>query len=206
MKPQPLWACAILALFCSCAATSVQKTWTAPNRVSQPAKIAVLTIDDRGWLRQAFENRFVAELKQVGASALATFDLLTLTEIKGDQRAAAQHFQTNGADSLLIMRLVESDSSYHEMSADTERYATSGNDAVGWYDFFSMGFMGMSPTYGSLTQRFYLETILYDLKTGKRFWAGITRTVIKDNTDRANEMDRLVKKIVASMRKDGVIP
>ena len=65
--------------------------------------------------------------------------------------------------------------------------------------------MNMSPTYGSLKQDVYLETALYDLKTEKRLWSGLSKTVIKEFTDRVAEMDPLVAKIVSAMRKDGVI-
>jgi hypothetical protein len=65
--------------------------------------------------------------------------------------------------------------------------------------------MNMSPTYGSLKQKVCLETSLYDLKTEKRLWSGLTLTSLKENMDRVAEMDPLVEKIVSAMRKDGVI-
>ena len=51
----------------------------------------------------------------------------------------------------------------------------------------------------------YLETSLYDLKTEKRLWSGVTETILTENVDRVAELDPLVEKIVAAMRKDGVI-
>jgi hypothetical protein len=65
--------------------------------------------------------------------------------------------------------------------------------------------MDMSSTYGTLKQTVYLETGVYDLKTEKRLWSGITQTVVKENMDRVAEIDPLIEKIVAAMRKDGVI-
>jgi hypothetical protein len=203
----PLALCALVTLFCSCAATSVQKTWKAPDCQQPVGKIAVLTIEERGLLRQGFENRFVAQLTKAGAPALVTYDLLSLPEIKADKRVAADRFRASGAEAILILRLVDVGTSYRESRAGSERYAPvlTGIDSMGWYDYYSVGFADMSSTYGSLKQTVYLETSLYDLNTEKRLWSGLTQTVVKENMDRVAEMDPLVGKFVAAMLKDGVI-
>jgi hypothetical protein len=203
----PLAWCALATLLCSCAATSLKKTWKAPECQQPVGKIAVLTIEERGLVRQGFENRFVAQLTKAGGAAVVTYDLLTLAEIKQDKRAAADRFRASGAEAVLILRLVDMSSSYRESRAGNERYASmvTGINSMGWYDYYSVGFMDMSSTYGSLKQTVYLETSLYDLKTEKRLWSGLTETVVRENMDRVGEMDPLVEKFVVAMQKDGVI-
>ena len=205
--PHPLALCALATLLCSCAATSVKKTWKSPDCTQPVGKMAVVTIEERGLLRQGFENRFVAQLTKAGASALVTYDLLSLPEIKADKRAAADRLLASGAEAILILRLTDVSSSYRESRAGSERYAPmlTGINNVGWYDYYSVAFMDMSSTYGNLKQTVYLETGVYDLKTEKRLWSGITQTVVKENMDRVAEIDPLIEKIVAAMRKDGVI-
>jgi len=66
--------------------------------------------------------------------------------------------------------------------------------------------MDMSPTYGNLKQKVFLETSLFDLKTGKRLWSGLTQTVFTDTMDRVAEMDKIVGKVLAAMRQDAVVP
>jgi hypothetical protein len=204
---QSLYLCALATLLCSCAATSVKQTWKSPDCTQPVGKVAVLTIENRGLLRQGFENRFVAQLTKAGASALVTYDLLSLPEIKADKRAAAERFLASGAEAILILRLMDVDSYYRESRAGNERYASvvTGFNTVGWYDYYSVAFMDMSSTYGSLKQTVYLETSLYNLKTEKRVWSGVTQTVVTENMDRVAEMDPLIEKILAAMRKDGVI-
>jgi hypothetical protein len=199
--------CALATLVCSCAATSVKKTWKSPECQQPVGKIAVLAIEERGLVRQGFENRFVRELSKAGAPGLVTFDLLSLPQIKEDKRAAADRFRASGAEAILIMRLVDVGTAYRESRAGKERYTpvVTGVDTTGWYDYFSVGYMDMSSTYGNLTQTVSIETSLYDLKTEKRLWSGLTRTIVRENMDRVAEMDPLVEKIVAAMRKDGVI-
>lgn len=65
--------------------------------------------------------------------------------------------------------------------------------------------MDMGVTYGSSKQEVYLEAGLYDLSTEKRLWYGQTQTILKEGMDRVSEMDPVVKKFVAAMRKDGVV-
>lgn len=200
--------CSLSLLLCSCASTSVKDTWKAPDSHGPVGKIAVLAIDERGLVRQGFENRFVAQLGKSGATALQTFNLLSLAQIKQDKGTAAERFRASGAEALLILRLIDKTASYREVRPGGERYApvVTGFDTLGWYDYYSVGFMSMNSTYGSLKENVYLEASLYNLKAEKRLWSALTRTALVENMDRVEEMDPLVEKIVAAMRKDGVIP
>ena len=205
---RPFAVCALAALFCGCAATKLEQTWKAPDCPQPVGKIAVLAIDERGLVRQGFENRFVKQLAKTGAPAVVTYDLLSLHQIKEDKRAAAERFRATGAQAVLIVRLSGKASSFHETRAGNERYVgtVTGMDTAGWYDYYSVAFMDMSPTYGSLKQTAYIEASLYDLNTEKRLWSAETETALKENMDRVAEMDPVVEKFVAAMRKDGVVP
>ena len=200
--------CLLAVLLCSCAATTVRNTWKAPGAQGPVGKIAVLAIEERGLLRQGFENRFVGQLIRSGAKSLPTYDLLSLPQIKQDKRAAADRLGANGAEALLILRLNHKTSTYREIRPGDERYAAmvTGFETVGWYDYYSLGLMDLSSTYATLKERVYLETSLYDLKTEKRVWSAMTRTVVTENMDRIAELDPLVEKIVAAMQQDGMIP
>src|SRR5436190_16473600 len=95
-------------LLCSCAATSVKQTWKSPDFSGPPVtKVAALVIDERNMLRQGFENRFVNQLRSRGATAIPTWDLLSLAEIGQDKPAAAVRFRAAGAESLVILHLVD---------------------------------------------------------------------------------------------------
>ena len=207
MKLRTLALCPLALLLCSCAATSVKTTSKSPDSRGPVGKIAVLAIDHRREVRQGFENRFVSQLASGGAAAVKTFDQLSLAEIKADKLAAAEHFRASGAEALLILRLAGRTSTYREVRPGHERYAgvPIGYDSMGWYDYYSVGFMDMSPTYGNLKEKVNLEASLYDLKTEKRLWSAVTQTVVTENMDRVAEMDPVDEKFVAAMRKDGVI-
>jgi hypothetical protein len=208
-----LAAAALTALFCSCAATTVKSTSKTPDfQGGRINKLAALAIDERPLLRQGFENRFVNQLRKGGATAVTTFNLLPLDEISHDKPAAAERFRAAGAEALVTIRLVDAATYYREFRSGPERYAETitGFEPGMWYgmwdNYYSVAFMDMSATYGSSKQQIYLETIVFDLKTAKRLWSALTETVFTDNMDRVAEMDPLVEKVVASMRKDGVVP
>ena len=206
-KTGSLGACLLAALLCSCASTSVKSTWKSPDLKAPVGAIAVLCIEERGMLRQAFENRFVTQLRNAGAQAFYTYDLLSLEQIQQDKPAAAERLRTKGASALLILRVVDIAKLNQEVRPADERYVgtISGVETGIWYNYYSVAFMNMSPTYGSLTQKVYLETSLYDLNSAKRLYSALTQTVLKENTDRVAEMDPLVRKIVERMVQDGVI-
>jgi hypothetical protein len=56
-----------------------------------------------------------------------------------------------------------------------------------------------------MKQDIYLDSSLFDLKTGQRLWSALTSTVLKENADRLVVADSLVAKVVGAMRKDGLI-
>jgi hypothetical protein len=196
-------------LLCSCASTTVKQTWKSPDYHGGPVtKVAVLAVTDRGMLRQGFENRLVYQLKQAGVTAVPTYDQLSLSEINHDKKAAAEKLRANGSGAVVVMRLKDLTSSYREYRPGGERYAET---ITGWgydyfYDYYTVAYLDMSPTYGSLKQNVYLETRMFDLQTAKPLWAGLTLTVVTETMDRVAEMDPIVAKVVEAMQKDGMVP
>jgi hypothetical protein len=63
----------------------------------------------------------------------------------------------------------------------------------------------MGVTWGSMQQNIYLDSNLFDLKTGQRLWSAMTLSVLKENADRLEVADSLVAKVVGAMRKDGLV-
>jgi hypothetical protein len=209
MRPLSFVLCPLAALLCSCAATSVKQTWKAPEYQAGPiTKMAVVALDERDLVRQCFENRFAAQLQKGGATAFTTFDVLSLADINRNKPAAAERFHAAGAEAVVILRLVDESTFYHEVRPGHERYAAvvTGIEPAMWQDYYSVAFTDMNPSYGNLTRKVYLETSLFDLKTANRLWSGLSETVVTETMDRVAEMDPIVAKFVAAMRKDGVIP
>ena len=203
---------AIAVLLVSCAASSVKKTWKAADYNGGPVtKVAVLTVEERGLIRQGLENRFRNQLEAGGQPALVSHALLSLGEIKENREAAAARVREAGADSVLIMRLVDSATHTREVRATSGVFVPvttgigTGYTPYGWHDYYTIAFMDMGTVWGSVEQKVYLETTLFALKSGQPIWSAMTETVLREDMDRLEEADQLVAKILAAARKDGFV-
>jgi hypothetical protein len=199
---------AVCALWlCGCSSTSIKQSWKSPAFQSgQVQKIAVVAVDDRGLVRQGFENRLVTEMRSLGQGSITTFNLLGLPEMKADKEAAATQLRAAGADAVFVVRLVDQVTYEHQVQATPALYVPTidGYAGYGWYDCYSVAFMNMGVVFSETTRDIYLDSSLFDLKSGKRLWSVVTMTALKEDADRLAIVDALVAKVGNAMRKDGI--
>jgi hypothetical protein len=181
------------------------------------SKIALLAVNDRKSVRDVFESQFAQELKRRGVGAITSFNLVGLADIKADRPAAAARLKAAGADSVLVVRLVDSQTFEHNVRQTSPVYAPviTGMGAPGmspyyspyynWGTYYDVAFMDMSVIRNTSTTVTYLEYNLYDLATEKLIWAGVTKTTLKDDADRVASVRPLADKILEEMRTAGVI-
>lgn len=204
-------AFAVLALcLCGCAApSSVQQTWRSPAHGSGPVqKVAVVAVEERGLIRQAFENRLVRDLRAAGQAAFATHPLLGFAELQNDRPAAARRLRSAGADAVLIIRLADQSSEAYQVRATSPRYVenvTSLSTPVGGFDYYSVAFIDLGTIWSDSQRLVDLDTSLFALADGQRLWSCRTHTVLREETDRLAEADALIAKIIAALRKDGMV-
>lgn len=200
--------CLVAALVAACAATSVKQSGKSPDFQGPLGRTAVLAVVQRGDFRTGLENRLAQALEARGTSVRTTYDVLPLDVIRQDKHAAADRLSAEGVEALLILRLRDRSSSYREYRSGDGRWAPvlGGVETVGWYDFYNIGFMDMGATYGAARDVISLEFVVFDLRSEKPVWSGITETYVTDATDRLAEVDHIVAKMIAAMRKDGVVP
>ncbi len=205
---QPLALAAVTLWLCGCTTNSIKQSWKSPAYDgAQVRKICVLAVDQRALVREGMENRFVNQLRARGQDAMTTHQQLGLAEIKADKDAAAARARAAGADAVLIVRLVDQASYDRQVRATPALYTPTiaGYETYGWYDCYSVAFNDMGVVWSSSRQDIYLDTSLFDLKTGKRLWSALTLSVLKDGMDRLDVADSLVDKIVKALRKDSAV-
>ena len=146
----------------------------------------MVAVDERGLVRQGFENRLVTEMRSLGQGSITTFNLLGLPEIKADKEAAATQLRAAGADAVFVVRLVDQVTYEHQVQATPALYLPTidGYAGYGWYDCYSVAFMNMGVVWSHTTREIYLDSSLFDLKTGKRLWSAVTKTALKEDADR----------------------
>jgi hypothetical protein len=197
---------ALAALLSSCTTTSLKSTWKSPDYHGGPVrKIAVLAVDEGSGYRPTFEGQFVAQLQQQGQPAFKTMDFMTLPEIKADKQAAAARFRAVGADSVLVVRLMDTVNQSSLVPATrTQTTVTTDSGSMGWFEY-STATYSSSDMQKNLKLNVYLETSLYDLQSEKKIWIAQTKTVLNEDTDRMAVIGPLVSTLVNALRTDGLI-
>ncbi len=201
---------ALVMLSSSCASTSVKSTWKSPDYKGElPKKIAVVADEDRVMVRVALENRFINQLGADGQLSFGTAAAFPdLTAARKNKEATLAQLRAAGADAILITRLVSKDAYLAKAQQRfTGQYVamTVAPDSDGWdasigsYSAYSGGPRSDDRSY------LLLDTSLYDLNTGKRIWACLTETTVKETDDRLEIADEFVGKVIKVMHQDGVI-
>jgi hypothetical protein len=199
---------ATLALCLSgCASSSIKQSWKSPDRQTPARKISVLAVDERAMVRVGLENRFVREMRRRNQDAVATRDLLGLQEIKDDKEAAAARLRDAGADTVLIVRLVDQATYNHQVVTTPGLHTPSmaGYPGYSWFDCFSYAYAGAPVVHSSTRRDIYLDSSLFDLTTGRRIWSALTLTSLKQDDDALVAADDLAERVVEALRKDGLI-
>lgn len=205
---RPLALTALALTLAGCASTSVKHNWKSPDYHGGPVgKIAVVAVDERGDVRGALESRFVRELNKLGQDAIKTVDLLALPEIKSDKAAAAARLVAAGADTVLIVRMVDQASYGGQVAFMPALYTPGvyGYGGLGWFDYFSGAYASMAVVSSSFEQKICLDSSLFDLKASQRLGAVLTSTTLKENADALLVADALAAKIVKALEKNGLV-
>ncbi len=207
-KLPPLATAALAILLCSCATTTIEKTWKLPGYSGGPVKkVAVLAVSDHWLVRPGLENRFSQDIAKRGQPVITTVELFRLEEAKADKQAAINLLRDKGVDSILIIRLVDKTTYDREVRATPAAFVpvTTGYTSYGWGGYYDIAFMDMSATESHTQDILVLDSSLFDLNTGQRLWSMVTKSRLQYNTDKLEVADDLADKVSAALFKDGLI-
>jgi hypothetical protein len=191
-----------------CASTSVKHSWKSPDcRGRKLQKVAILAVDERDFVRQALESRFLRDLREHGQTAMDTWEVLPGAAIQADKESAGARFRAEGADVILIVRLLDQ-STYNQQAMAYPQFGNpvaSGYDNYEWFDFYSIAFATVVPSWGTTKMNLLLDSSLFDLKTKKRLWSALSLTKVNEDEDKLVVADALVAKIVNRLHQDGLV-
>jgi hypothetical protein len=182
----------LMLLLVGCAALTLDHTWQDPTYGGTTfKKVLVIGLVSDPQVRRTFEDAFVGALKNRGMDGVTSYTLIP--NVDAVKRAAVvEAVRTAGADSVLVTRLVRS---------ETRRAAVS-------QPMWSMDSMDMVYQYGpgpqtTLEQSYQisvLETDLYDTKTAKIVWSGQSSSFPNANIGVATR--ELAARVISAL-KDG---
>ena len=102
----------VCAVFCSvltvsCAGTRMSQTWVDEARRGKPVSdVLVIVIADKAKNREAFEHKFVQQLKAAGVEAVSSADAISMPrDLKLEKDVILQAVDKYGNDAVIISHL-----------------------------------------------------------------------------------------------------
>ena len=178
-------------LIISCAGTDVtQKQVDDAYKEKTVSDILVIAITGNEHNRRSFEKKFVAHLKSVGVDAVASEESIPMPpdlDLKKETILNAVNQYEN--DAVIITQLIGKEA--------RDVYNRGGVTRMGYFSY------SRNPGYSSTSTTVRLETNLYDAKTGKLIWSGMSKTLSKDSTDHI--MNDVIKAVITKLKQNKLI-
>ena len=173
----------IALLVTACATTQPSAVWKDPSYQGHPRKVMVVGVAKKSVTRRIFEDEFVRQLKAHGMDAIASYTVLP-DELQKDHAAIADKVEQQGADTVLITRLVSKKTvkfyvpgtvyyppPYYPLPNYPPPYYGT------WPDYYGYGYQAMNtPGYMAEEELAVIETNLYSAANDKLIWAASTET------------------------------
>jgi len=178
----------------SCAAP---QTWKDEAYQGNAQNIVVIMVARTQHLRNLFEGRFVAELRDRGTSATQSHKIITFEQLK-DKELVKSKIKNSEADTVLISRLLD--------SKTIEAYQPGHIHGVPiGHSFWGSYYEIASVDYGYTvdTEVAYIETNLYDVKTEKLIWS--TRSQIEITEGEEQLIKQFIRSILRKLSSDKII-
>lgn len=162
-----LFGAALLLPACS-TTPQIQSVWKDPAYLAHPHRIMVIGMANEPLQRRIFEDEYVKQLGAHGAVAIASHTFLPDVK-QGDQAAVAKIVAEQGADTVLLTRIV-SKRSVKTYTPGTVYYHPVYYGM--WRDYYHYGYDAIAtPGYMTKSEYALMETNLYDARTEKLIWA-----------------------------------
>jgi hypothetical protein len=199
----PLALALAAGLVAACGQTKMLKTWKSPElQTGSIRKMLVVGVFNTAGVREAVEGQFVEQLRQERLEAVASHAYLADDEL--GREAVVQRVRELAFDGVVLARILD--------RKTYETYYAPGKEQVdvpvGYYDEWYKEYVesqhqrdAVGYTDASRIDA-RVETRLFDARTQKLVWTGVSETAI-DGRD-VRQVQDAVGAILKSMRSSGV--
>lgn len=192
-------AAVYLSFTASCASTSVKTVWKDQNYQGGKIKnVFVIGVAKNPTIRRLFEDTFVEQLKAQGVDGFASYKAIP-SEGKLDEATVKSKIKGMGVDAVLVTRLV--DATKQRVYAQPA-YSPRGYYG-GWHGYYSRSYAVPYPDNYYEYEVASLETKLYETKTEKMIWSGLTETYIEEKNEEV--IKSFIKVIIKSLSDSELI-
>jgi hypothetical protein len=182
-------ALAIAAWSCGTSTSLVQR-WSEPGYTgTKGQKVMVVALAKSEGTRRVWEEAFSHALVQVKAKPITGSSVFP-QGLPSDEATLKQTIRESGADLVAVTRLVDVDKEQVYVPGTTYYPAPY----YGMYGYYNNAYgMMNTPGYYQENKVYKLETNVYDVKTEKLVWNGLTETVNPETAqDAANSIINVV--------------
>lgn len=181
----------IVTLFITaCTITNLTSTWKDSAYQKHPRKILVIGLAKKPIIKRIFEDEFVRQLKERGTTAIAGYTVMPDLK-QGDHAVIAAKMKEQGADAVLIARLV-SKKKVQTYVPGTVYYPP--NTYGSWHYYYEAAY---TPGYMVEDEYALMETNLYDADNDKLIWTAASETEIMGSDH--NQIKSYIRVMVNAM-------
>ena len=183
----------------ACATTEYTSTWKDENvqRLGFAGhKIAAMVIGQQASMRHAAEEALAREMSAHGVEGIPAYALISETDRQDEQKVAAK-LEAAGVIGVVAMRPAGRDVQV-TVSPGMPTYPVAYRGFRTYYAY------GMRPATVDVDTTYFVETMIYDLRTDRLVWSGTSKS--SDPKQLPGFMQELVVATVKQLRQDGLIP
>ncbi len=191
---------AFLLVTTSCSVTTLDPVWKDPNyQGGKLEKVLVIGIAKNQTNRILFEDGFVAQLKAHDTDGISSYTVIP-SEERLDEVKVNTKIKTLGVGAVLVTRVVNRKKEKEYVPAADPKHGRRR----GWYGQYSRGYgYATSPGYYTEYEVVNLETKIYDTKTEKLIWSGLSDTILRGSIEQ--EIKSVIKAIIKSLSSNQLI-
>jgi len=191
---------AFLLVTTSCSVTTLDPVWKDPNyQGGKLEKVLVIGIAKNQTNRKWFEDGFVAQLKAHDTDGISSYTVIP-SEERLDEVKVNTKIKTLGVGAVLVTRVVNRKKEKEYVPAADPKHGRRR----GWHGQYSRGYgYATSPGYYTEYEVVNLETKIYDTKTEKLIWSGLSETILEGSIEQ--EIKSVIKAIIKSLSSNQLI-
>ena len=184
-----------------CASTKIVNQWHNPEYAAPRFnRVLVIGVSKQPSIRRAFEDEFVAKLREAGVDAVPSYRYIP-EDGQVDEARLQEAVRSANADGVLITRLVRVET---KTNVSPGYYYPAPALTVGLYPGYSAAWLGYYEPPRVYQYDVYIsETSLYDMRTNQLVWSGTAETRAPGDINK--EIKRYVDTVVKTLRKEHLL-
>ena len=197
--------CALASLapaLAGCATFQVTGTWQNPHVPPlHYSSVVVLATARETTSRNIFEDAFASLAQSHGIRAVQGYNVVTESQSLSAQELEAG-IRKSGAQAAIVAKVIRS--SVTTQGGATYTDPTGGpNWEVGYWGYYSTGWMEWSPTSTTTTMMVEVKVNVYDAASQQLVWSAITNTIAQDQV--SNQAVPMAQMLFDALYSRGVL-